>query len=301
MNRITLTFLFSLIVSFCNGQEWFTSFDVAKRLALVQNKMLFVVWEESFKGPIPLVIKSDGGNTVIIDLAEDNSLDSIIRDYFVPVRLPESNYEDFIKAAEGRGYSYINKLTDNSIKIMDVNGNILNIDVSTEVITNFSELVAKYALNTAFLNMELRNYSNEKSYLTSYLLAEKYIEYAIYANMELRSEIIDLANIYLTESTELLSNSKIENVDGILQKIELVRIEEFLILKQTGKARRQLNKMDADKIDLMNQRLYGFLQYTIYQSQNDDTNADLWKSKISSLDLKKAEMILNIHKHGNFN
>lgn len=301
MKRIILLIVFSLIVSFSNGQEWFTSFDVAKRLALVQNKMLFVVWEESFNGPIPLVIKSDGGNTVIIDLAKDNSLDSIIRDYFVPVRLPESNYDDFIKAAEGKGYSYINKLTDNSIKIMDVNGNILNIDVSTEVITNFSEMVAKYALNTAFLNMELRNYSNEKSYLTSYLLAEKYIEYAIYANMELRPEIIDLANIYLTESKELLSNSKNENVDGILQKIELIRIEEFLILKQTGKARRQLNRMDADKIDLMNQRLYGFLQYTIYQSQNDDTNADLWKSKISSLDLKKAEMILNIHKHGNFN
>ncbi|MEZ4802188.1 MAG: hypothetical protein R2797_05395 [Gelidibacter sp.] len=301
MKKLLLITAFSMITGCCIAQEWFTSFDVAKHLALVQNKMLFVLWEESFSGSIPLMVKSDSGTTIVIDLAKDTSWDTVIKEYFVPVRLQEANYEAFIKAADGRSYNYVNKLLDNSIKIMDINGNILNVDMSTEVLTNFTELIDKYALNTAFINMELRNYDKDKSYLTSYLLGEKYIEYAIYATKETRSDIIDLANIYLSESETLAAKSDLATVRAVKQKIELIRIEESLILERTGKARRQLNRIEADEIDPINERLYGFLQYTIHQLRNDETNAELWKSKISSLDLRKAEMILNILKHGNYN
>jgi len=277
-----------------NAQEWFTNIDVAGRLALVQNKMLFVVWEESFNGSIPVLVNSDAGDTVVIDLANDTSLDSIIKAYFIPVRLPEANYESFINTAEGRGYKYINKLTDNNIKIMDVNGNILNTETSMAVITDFSKLIDTYALNTAFLNNALQNYSQNKSYLTSYLLAEKYMEFAIYAKKDVREEIMDLSTIYLKESAKFVTNTSIENSAAILQKIELTRIAQNLILNRQGKARRQLNRMKVDEIDPMNERLYGFLQFTTHMLRNDIEEAEPWKSKISSLDLRKTEMILAI-------
>ena len=303
MKKIVLVVLLFSTFGINQAQEWFTNLDVAGRLALVQDKMLFVVWEESFNGSIPVTVRSDAGNTVVIDMAQDNSLDSVIREYFVPVRLPESYYADFIKKAEGRGYAYINKLTDNSIKIMDVNGNIINVDSSmdVEMLQNFRELVETYALNTAFLNMELKNYSRDPSCLTAYLLGEKYIEYAIYAKKELRSDIIDLANIYLDEAERLVPTSNIENIKAVLQKIELAKIEQYLILDREGKARRQLNRIEPNDIEEINQRLYAFLQYTILKLQDDDIEAESWKSKISSLDLNKAEMIVNIHKYGNLN
>lgn len=282
------------------AQEWFTNIDVAGRLALVQNKMLFVAWEDSFNGSIPVLVKSGAGN-VYIDLANDTSLDSVIREYFVPVRLPEANYQAFLKAAEGRGYSYINKLTDNSIKIMDVNGTILNTEPSADVVTNFTELIETYALNTSFLTMELRNYAKEKTYLTAYLLGEKYTEYSIYAKKELRDDIIDMSTIYLDESEKLVVGSNVESPEVILQKIELIRIEQSLILGKAGKARRQLKRIDEEKIAPVNERFYAFLQYTIHMLREDVAEAEVWKPNISSLDLKKAEMIMNIHKYGNLN
>ena len=44
---VFLFFLISFTFNFCQSQEWMNSLDVAKRLALVQDKMLFVVWENT--------------------------------------------------------------------------------------------------------------------------------------------------------------------------------------------------------------------------------------------------------------
>ena len=43
MKKTYFLIVFSLTIGFVNAQEWFTSLEVAQRLALVQNKMLFVI------------------------------------------------------------------------------------------------------------------------------------------------------------------------------------------------------------------------------------------------------------------
>lgn len=298
MKRTILLIVFSLIVSVCNGQEWFTSFDVAKRLAIVQNKMLFVLWEESFQNTVPLLIESDNGKVSVIDLSKDNRLDPIIWEYFVPVRISESKYEEFIGKARGRGFKYLHKLADNSIKIMDVNGNILNVNSTAEVITDFSLLIDKYALNTSFLNQQLKNYSNERTFISSYLLAEKYIDYSVFADDWLRPELLALANIYLNESRKILSETYSDKNDALFQKIEMIEIEELLILNHVQKAHRRLKRIDENEVDAINQRLFGFLKYTVFKLLKDRMKADLWKSKISSLDLKKAELIIKNNLNG---
>ncbi|MCK7590067.1 hypothetical protein M0G43_05750 [Subsaxibacter sp. CAU 1640] len=298
MKKTFLILVFGLMVSVGQAQEWFTSFDVAKRLALVQDKMLLVVWEGSFEYSIPVSYTAVNGNRTVIDLAVDKTLDPIIFNYFVPVRLQEVNHLDVMKKAEGRGLSYKSKLEDDSIKIMDVNGNILNVDQSSEMILDFSELINRYALNTSFLNAELRNYLDNPNYLSSFLLGEKYIEYAMYAQKDLRLEIIDLGTIYLEESKKMAEANSIDNLDGVLQKIELKEIESLLILNKEGKAKRFLKRIEQQDVETINQRTYNFLNYVISTLDNDNTNADMWKNEISSLDLRKAEMILNIIKHG---
>lgn len=298
MKKTFLILVFSLIVSVGQAQEWFTSFDVAKRLALVQDKMLLVVWEGSFEYSIPVSYKGANGKSTVIDLASDKTLDPMIFNYFVPVRLQEANHLDVMKKAEGRSFTYKGKLEDDSIKIMDVNGNILNVNQSSEIILDFSELINRYALNTSFLNAELRNYLDNPNYLSSFLLGEKYIEYAMYAQKDLRPEIIDLGTIYLEESKKMAESNTVENLKGVLQKIELKEIESFLILNREGNAKRLLKRIEQQDVETINQRTYNFLNYIISTLDNDNTNADMWKSEISSLDLRKAEMILNIIKHG---
>ncbi len=298
MKRIILLSIFTLITSLCNGQEWFTSFDVAKRLAIVQNKMLFVLWEESFNVSIPVMITTENGQKAVIDLSLNNSLDPIIWEYYVPVKLSELNYEEFLNEAKGRGYKYINKLNDDSIKIMDVNGNILNVDTPSEALPNFSMLIANYALNTSYIKPELENYLIERNFHTSFRLAVKYLDFAILTNEPLRSEVIALANIYLDESKEFLNGLESENNEAYLQRIELIQIKELLILKQYRKANRKVKRIDEMDIDSINESLFVFLKYTIAKLRNDEIEADLWKSKISSLDLRKAELILNINQIG---
>jgi hypothetical protein len=301
MKRIVLLCVFSLMVTICNSQEWIASFDVAKRLASVQNKMLFVLWEGSFEYSNPVSINFENGVVSVVDISKDTSLDAFIQEYFILVKLSESEYDHFIKEASGRGYKYVNKLNDNSIKIMDFNGVILNMDDTSEGIVNLSLLIKKYALNTSFLKSELEQYSVNHNFMTASLLGMRYIDFAMYADEQLRPELIALATIYLDESERFLSQMEDDRKEAYLKKIELVKIKGLLILNTAKKAYRQIKKIDESQIDAINESLFAFLNYTVFKLLDDEMNADLWKSKISSLDLKMAELIIKNNKDGSAN
>lgn len=151
-NTILLTLLVFLIVESTKAQEWMTSLDIAKRLAFVQNKMLFVMWENSTLENYPVLINDENGSLVAVNLFDIGGLNEIIWKYFVPVKIEESSYEDLFDKINGkRTESYIMKFNDDSIKIMDVNGNIINTNTSDGYnLLNISSFIAKYSLDTSF-------------------------------------------------------------------------------------------------------------------------------------------------------
>lgn len=301
MKKAYLLIVFSLMIGFGNAQEWFTSLEVAQRLALVQNKMLFVIWEGDLEAIYPVILNDEKGNVFFVNITENEFVSNMIWENFVPVRLPEYKYAELSKdVKEKRGLKYYNKLIDYSIKIMDVNGTILNTMEKEKYFfldegyyLDISHFINRYALNTSYLNVELINYSNNKNFTTAFFLASKYLDFAIFAQKELRPEITALANIYFDEAKSLLTESNIENKPALLQKFELLQIKEQLILNQPKKARRQIKKIEAEQIDSINQSLFAFLNYTTFKLLKDDEHAELWKSDISSLDLKYTELILN--------
>ena len=61
------------------------------------------------------------------------------------------------------------------------------------------------------------------------------------------------------------------------------------------KVRRLLKKIDEAEIAEVNKGLYDFLNYTTFMLLKDEENAALFQSKISEVNLKKAELILNIN------
>jgi hypothetical protein len=113
---------------FSQSQEWMRSLPIAQDLAMAQNKMVLMVWEEMTKYEYPVLINAKNERTVYVpDLFTDERLSPIIWENFVPVIVNENMYEDlFLKIKDKRKQSYIDKFNDDSIKIMDVNGNILN-------------------------------------------------------------------------------------------------------------------------------------------------------------------------------
>ncbi len=301
MKRSLLLGLFLLSINLSQGQEWFTSFDVAKRMARVQNKMLFVLWEDSFSDTLPLFTVTDNGKVNVVDLSRNTSLDSLIWDYFIPVKLPESEFEKFNKEAKNRGLIYGDKLMDDSVKIMDPNGVIINIGDMSDNTMNLSLLIGRYALNTSYLNAELENYASDPSFLNTMMLAIRYVDFAIYGDNTLKPEILEVAEIYLEESEGFLSEMKESDIIIYQQKIDLLEIKSLVILNNYKKARRKLNRIDPVEVASVNESLYAFLNYTVFKLMNDQMNADIWLSKISSLNLKKAELILKNNGNGSVN
>src|SRR5210317_469364 len=118
-----LFFLFTFInIGF--AQDWMDSFEVAKRLALTQNKMLFVMWEDAYRRPFPDFLEDDKGNLYFVkDIFNNEFINSKIWEYFVPVILKESQHAILYNKIKGkRSLTYINKFNDDFIKIMNVNG-----------------------------------------------------------------------------------------------------------------------------------------------------------------------------------
>ena len=298
MKKIILNVIFILLlVNQAFSQAWMTNLEIAQNLASVQNKMVLMVWEETTMYPFPVKVNDSKGRTILIEnLFEDEMISPLIWENFVPVIVSENQYADLYLEIKGRrSQSYIDKFNDDSIKIMDIAGNILNVSGYFEEMPNITTLIKKYALNTEYLQAELIGYKKEKSFYSAYYLASKYLDYSLYANVKIRSEIINLSNIYLKEAMLLAETSKEENSTILKQRCELLKTQEYLIKERPKKVIRQLKKMNAQGIENNNKTMIAFLYYTAYKILDDEKNADLWKAKVSLVNLKKAEMIINLN------
>lgn len=296
-NLIIRASLIFFTVNLSYSQEWMTSLEIAQKLALMQNKTVLMVWEEATKYPYLVYVDDEKGGTIVIgNLFEDEKISQLIWENFVPVIVSESQHANLYKKVKGkRKQRYIDKFNDDSIKVMDANGNIINTSYVAEDYLDIAKLIENYALNTQLVTLELEAYKKEKNFYSAYYLASKYLDLSVYVNESIRSEIIDLSNIYLDEAVGFLEIEATEDKSTLKQRAELLKIQEYLILNRPKRVLRELKKMDAENIESTNEALVNFLYYTAYSILKDEKNIELWKTKVSLLNLKKAQMIININ------
>ena len=296
-NLIIRASLIFFTVNLSYSQEWMTSLEIAQKLALMQNKTVLMVWEEATKYPYLVYVDDEKGGTIVIgNLFEDEKISQLIWENFVPVIVSESQHANLYKKVKGkRKQRYIDKFNDDSIKVMDANGNIINTSYVAEDYLDIAKLIENYALNTQLVTLELEAYKKEKNFYSAYYLASKYLDLSVYVNEAIRSEIIDLSNIYLDEAVGFLEIEATEDKSTLKQRAELLKIQEYLILNRPKRVLRELKKMDAENIESTNEALVNFLYYTAYSILKDEKNIELWKTKVSLLNLKKAQMIININ------
>ncbi|WP_461587896.1 hypothetical protein [Winogradskyella sp.] len=282
---------------FTSSQEWMTNLGIAQRLAQVQNKMVLMVWEESTQYQYPVYVYNQKGNKVLIyNLFEDEEISPLIWEHFVPVIVSEYAYEKWYNKLKGkRSLAYMNKFNDDSIKILDINGNILNVTSFTDEIQNISKIIQKYSLNTAFMQSELETYKNEKSFYSAYFLASKYLDMSLYLHRDARKEIVKLSDIYLKEAVGFVGDEKESDKDVLKQRCTLLEIQQSLYLKRPKRVIRRLKKMKEKDVLESNKPFVAFLYYTAYMSLKESEKAQAWKSDISSLNLKKAELLINLN------
>lgn len=284
------------IFNFCFSQEWLTSLETAKRVALVQNKFLLMIWEDAALIPYPVLMNDEKGNTILVEnLFDYDEINRVIWDYFVPVKLNERVYSELYEQIKNtRSRTYMAQFEDDNIKIVDVNLNIINTSDGLEAYSNLSKFLSKYALNTSFLNADLRNYLLQKDFGSAFRLASKYFDYAILVHNNVREDIIQISDLYLDEAIAFLPDSRLEERSNFEQKAKLLGLSKFLLKNKPGKVQRQLKKIQTSEIDQTNKSLLAFLYYTSYQLQKDEKNAELWKSEVSLVDLKRAELIIKL-------
>ena len=296
MKKLLFTLLLSLAtITGAVAQEWLTSLTLAKKLALSKNKMLLVIWEDSANYSYPVLLEDSDGTKVITELFESDAVKTLVWKYFVPVVINESNYEQLFEKIDGnRSMTYINRFNDDNIKVMDPNGNILDLRTADQFMTqDLTAIIKKYALNTSFLEAELNSYFENKNYATSFRLANKYLDFAIYAEDSVKEEIIMLSDIYMLEAEKLLENSDYSTKKALAQKHALLKIKSYLIMGKANKSRRLLKKYDIVDIDEINIPLFAFLNYTTYRSLDNIEEALPWKAQVLQSDLNKVKFIVN--------
>ena len=126
-------------------------------------------------------------------------------------------------------------------------------------------------------------------------MASKYLELTLYTREDIRSKIVDLSSIYLEEAIQFAQNAKSDGKASLLYRCELLNIQQYLYLERPKKVLRMLKKLEKSEVTENNEALLAFLYYTANKYLKDDEDAEVWKSKVSSLNLKKAENIINLN------
>ncbi|WP_299128902.1 hypothetical protein [uncultured Winogradskyella sp.] len=293
-NRFITAFILFATINLALAQNWMTDLTIAQRLAQVQNKMVLMVWEEATTYQYSVFVNDSKGRTIVVNsLFDDEVISPLIWDYFVPVIVREEAYADlYLKIKGKRPQSYIDKFNDDSIKIMDINGNIINIDPYTEGPQNISRIIQRYAINTELIENELAGYKKEKTFYTAYYLASKYLDLAIHLKKNVRSAIIDLSKIYLNEAKEFAKSEA--DSETLLQRCDLLEIQEVLINRKPKRVLRLLKRMEKQGIAERNESFAAFLYFSSYITLNEPDKAEKWKSKVSAVNLKKAWKIINL-------
>ncbi|WP_272023466.1 hypothetical protein [Olleya namhaensis] len=296
MKKLLFTLLLSVAtITSAMAQEWLTSLTLAKKLALSKNKMLLVIWEDSANYSYPIILEDSDGTKVVTELFESDAVKTLVWKYFVPVIINESMYQRLFDKIDGkRNMSYINRFNDDNVKVMDPNGNILDLRTADEFMTqDLTAIIKKYALDTSFLKAELNSYFENKNYATTFRLANKYLDFAIYAEDFVKEEIIMLSDIYMLEAEKLLEKSDYTTKEALAQKHALLKIKSYLVMGRSNKVRRLLKKYDLEDIDEINIPLFAFLNYATYRSLDNIEEALPWKAQVLQSDLNKIKFIVN--------
>ncbi|MEM5565382.1 hypothetical protein WNY78_09710 [Psychroserpens sp. AS72] len=295
MKKLILVLLcFVSISSNSQIREWNSSLDAAKDLATIQDKMILMMWEESTLMPLPVIVNGENGKKIFIeDMLTNEYVTNLIWEYFIPVVVSESNYTElFDEIRDHRSTDYINAFNDDTIKILDVNGNILNVEIdASDNYLNITDFILKYALNTSLIKGELLAYRENKNFYSTFRLAAGYVDMASFVLPKVRPEMIALSDIYFNEAQVFLDQGAIEKSELYLQKINLQKIKQQLVLNKPRKVLRQLKRLDSNILNA-NEAEIAFLYFTAHLLLNDEKSASEWRNKLSLVNLKKANQII---------
>ena len=268
MKKAFLLLLFFSPSLFAN--TWYTDFETAQKVAIATNKLIVVDFWADWCGPCKKMDR---------DVWNDEEVKTVLNDY-VPLRLDFDTQKRLSMQYGVRGIPYV--------VIIDPNGIVFHNSLGYTNKIQTMKVLEKFRLNTSFMQTETAYYHRSPSYSTALRLAQKYLDFSLHVDNNVRNEILDVSRNYLAEADKLL-DSKQTNFNMVSQKIELMEANADLYSGNYRKLERTLNKkIDEENLRKYNWGMYCFLNYCLYLEKDDKENINKWEEELNNLKNPKA-------------
>ena len=143
------------------------------------------------------------------------------------------------------------------------------------------------------LSIELQEFNTTKSYNSSRKVCEKYLDYAIGKNIDVKNKLQLLAAKYLNEG-----KSKIKKIDISrnikLQNFELLSLNHWALVNRFDVINENLEKFAETTIYPENKSLYYFLKILVAKKLNNPKLEDIQSKFIASTDYNYYSKRLNL-------
>jgi thioredoxin-like negative regulator of GroEL len=245
-----------LFTSYRIEAAWFTSMEDAQKEALSTHKLILVDFTAKWCGPC---------KQMDLNAWNDVQIQTILKD-FVTLKIDVDVNRDI-------AFKYQIRLLP-SIFIIDPNGKIIHQFTGYQTASDLKRELIQYSLSTEYLATELIGFYQTQKYNTAIRIAQKYYNYSLLVNNNIKGRIVRVANEYLKDAKDELKKSD-ENYLQKKQKLELLVLYELAYRFDFEKLNKKISAIKAEEINELNDYQYWFLKYlAIKGTQKDITETE---------------------------
>ena len=264
MKKITFLLFFSILLSTetASATGWLRDLEQAKKLALSTDKLILVDFWASWCGPCKRMDQESWS---------DPEIQKIMQNY-VPLQIDIDSKRREAMRYNVRSIPYI--------FIIDGNGEVIYQSLGYMNKDKVAQVLKKYAFNTSFLRNEAIGYYHHQNYVTGLRLAERYLDYTLYLNDEVKRDFLTLAENYLKQGEKML-DKKQKNYKFMKEKVELLELTAALYADDEKEVPKTLEKTNYEDLDPNNRSLYAYINLCLNQTDENTAEVEKWSETLA--------------------
>lgn len=248
MKKILLFFV--LCSQFINAAE-VSSLEEARKLALATNKIIIVDFWATWCGPCKKMDMDTWSNDKV----------KLALDDFIFVKIDIDIERDVASKYDVKSIP--------NVFFLDGNGVAIYSFVGYKDANQIMKDLENHAISTEMISLEMINQYKSPSYINSLKLLYKYFDFTLYAEGDLKNDLLTACNSYLDDTKKYFSK-KDENYEQKKQKMELLNLYDLAYGFNFKKLEKKIAEIKSESIYEMNKYDFWFLKYLSIKGVDGD-------------------------------